>query len=313
MTNIKIILLFISIPLISIFAIAQDSPQSNEKKDKIEIAKLEKTEKSVEKESAEKRELKDLKYRLLQDNGFLVEEAFAQESDSIQHTYRFRRSFDGQGWEGVFEEEMPLGNEKHQLSISLPSSGFTSEEAGKTKGFGDVEVNYRYQLVGGESSRFSVAPGISAILPSGNYKKGLGSGSFGMEFSLPVTIAITKRLMSHSSVGVTYTPYARNVEGERAATANFEAGQSLVWLAHPKFNPLIEFVWERRKEVIGSKLTKAENEYFVSPGFRWGHMFKNGLKIVPGVAFPIGVGSSKGENGIFFYLSFEHPFKKRQE
>jgi hypothetical protein len=50
----------------------------------------------------------------------------------------------------------------------------------------------------------------------------------------------------------------------------------------------------------------------VSPGVRWAHNFKNGLQIVPGVAVPVGVGSSQGEVGVIFYLSFEHPFGKRK-
>jgi len=28
------------------------------------------------------------------------------------------------------------------------------------------------------------------------------------------------------------------------------------------------------------------------------------------LAFPIGVGPSRGEKSVFFYLSFEHPFRK---
>ncbi|MRR28995.1 transporter, partial [bacterium] len=31
------------------------------------------------------------------------------------------------------------------------------------------------------------------------------------------------------------------------------------------------------------------------------------LQVVPGIAFPIGFGPSKGEYGAFAYLSFEHP------
>ena len=48
----------------------------------------------------------------------------------------------------------------------------------------------------------------------------------------------------------------------------------------------------------------------VSPATRWCYDFKNGLQIVPGVAFPIGVGPSKGDHAFLLYLSFEHPFRK---
>jgi hypothetical protein len=47
----------------------------------------------------------------------------------------------------------------------------------------------------------------------------------------------------------------------------------------------------------------------VSPGIRWALDFKCGLEIVPGLAFPIGVGPSRGEHAVFLYLSLEHPFR----
>ena len=49
---------------------------------------------------------------------------------------------------------------------------------------------------------------------------------------------------------------------------------------------------------------------YVSPGVRWSYDFDSGLQIVPGIAFPIGVGPSRHEKSVFLYLSFEHPFKK---
>mgnify|MGYP003416988619 CR=1 FL=1 len=33
------------------------------------------------------------------------------------------------------------------------------------------------------------------------------------------------------------------------------------------------------------------------------------LQIVPGISVPIGIGPSRGETAIFFYLSLEHPFR----
>jgi len=44
---------------------------------------------------------------------------------------------------------------------------------------------------------------------------------------------------------------------------------------------------------------------------RWSYDFDWGLQIVPGVAFPMGVGPSRHEKSVFLYLSFEHPFKKK--
>lgn len=311
-------IIFTFILTINLFGQNSDNSQNNtlEKKERKEIAKLDK-ERSEINETAEteakKKELKNIKYRFLQDNGFLVDEAFSQEENSLQHGIKFRRALNGDDWEVFVEEEIPLKGDKHQLSIGFQTRSFNSEEIGKVKGFGDLELSYRYQLIGGEYSRISIAPSFSAILPTGSYKKELGSGSFGVEFSIPVSIAINSRFMSHSNLGVRLTPNSKNILGEKAFTKDIEAGQSFVWLAHPKFNPLIEFVWERNQEVIGNRITEREHEIFVNPGFRWGHTFKNGLMVVPGVSFPIGVGSSRGENGFLFYLSFEHPFRKKEE
>jgi hypothetical protein len=64
------------------------------------------------------------------------------------------------------------------------------------------------------------------------------------------------------------------------------------------------------QRVVGPGKTEWSNTLFLSPGIRWAYNFKNGLQIVPGVAMPIGVGPSAGEQGVFLYLSFEHPFRK---
>jgi len=76
---------------------------------------------------------------------------------------------------------------------------------------------------------------------------------------------------------------------------------------------LLESVWNNTADVTGVRQTRRENEVLINPGVRWAHNFKNALQIVPGVAFPIGVGPSRGERGVFFYLSFEHPFKKQSK
>lgn len=316
----SILLVIICIFLLSNISFGQNSGElSNEtigSKKRKEITKLDNEKSNLDKSAeteTKNKELKNVKYRLLQDNGFLVEEAFTQEEDSLQHGIKFRRSLAGNDWEVFVEEEIPLGGEKHELSIGFQNRGINSDELGKVKGFGDLELSYRYQLVGDEYSRISIAPSVSAILPTGSYKKELGHGGIGIEFSLPLSIAINSRLMSHSNLGVTLTPHSKNKLGERAFTKNLEIGQSFVWLAHPKFNPLIEFIWERNQEVIGNSLTERKQEIFINPGFRWGHTLKNSLMIVPGISFPIGVGSSRGENGILFYLNFEHPFRKKED
>lgn len=42
----------------------------------------------------------------------------------------------------------------------------------------------------------------------------------------------------------------------------------------------------------------------------WAHNFDRGLQVVPGLAIPMGLGPSRGDEGLFVYLSFEHPFRR---
>jgi hypothetical protein len=90
-------------------------------------------------------------------------------------------------------------------------------------------------------------------------------------------------------------------------------GQSLVWFARPKFNVLLEAVWEKSKATNREGYNDIDSELFISPGVRWAHVFRNDLSIIPGVAVPIGAGSSRGNNRIFFSLAFEHRFQRGHE
>jgi hypothetical protein len=81
----------------------------------------------------------------IQDNSFLIEEAYNQEAGVIQHINTFTRSRNDD-WLYTFTKEIPIPNQKHQLSFILPVqkiSGFPGSETG----IGDVAINYRYQLV----------------------------------------------------------------------------------------------------------------------------------------------------------------------
>ena len=111
----------------------------------------------------------------------------------------------------------------------------------------------------------------------------------------------------------TFMRHAQSVEGYRANTAGYNLGQSFVYLAHPRFNVVLETVMNQFQSVTGPGTTEWSRVFYVSPGIRWAYNFKNGLQIVPGLAMPIGVGPSAGEKGVFAYLSFEHPFLKESK
>ena len=245
----------------------------------------------------------------IQDNSFLVEEAYNQEFGVVQHIQAFLQLWNSKDWVYTFTQEWPVDpRPRHQLSYTLVflHPGQYSESG---SGIGDVALNYRYQLVGNGDSRLAFAPRISALLPTGSARLGRGFGGAGIQTMMPVSLLLNKKLVTHWNLGATYVPTARNAAGDRAATVGYNFGQSFVWLAHQRFNALLETVVSRNQTVTAPGKTEWSTTLLLNPGIRWAHNFKNGLQIVPGVSVPVGVGPSSGERGIFLYLSLEHPYR----
>lgn len=248
--------------------------------------------------------------RPIQDNSFLVEEAYNQEFGVVQHIQNFQRFWNSKDWIYTFTQEWPVDvSPRNQLSYTLMAlhSGDRPASGG---GFGDVILNYRYQLLGTGDSKVAFAPRVSALLPTGNYRVGQGAGGAGIQGLLPLSVVLTKKLVTHWNAGATIIPNARNAAGETGATFGYNFGQSFVWLTHPRFNVLLETVFNRGQQVTSSNTTTWTSDLLLSPGIRWAYNFKNGLQIVPGIAAPIGLGPSGGEKGVFLYLSFEHPYRE---
>ena len=72
---------------------------------------------------------------------------------------------------------------------------------------------------------------------------------------------------------------------------------------------MLELLWFSTEQVAGPDETVREESLFLNPGIRWAFNFPSGLQIVPGVAYTVGLADSEGEDGLFLYLSFEHPFQ----
>jgi hypothetical protein len=237
------------------------------------------------------------------DNSFLVEEAYNQEAGVVQHVNTFQRMRGGD-WLYTFTQEWPIKSQKHQFSFTLP----VQDSKSINTGLGDMDITYRYQLI--NNSNVAVSPRVSLIFPTGSVSRESGRGSVGLGFNMPVSVTHSKHFVTHWNAGTTITPRAKNISDERATTFDYSLGQSIVWLAHSRFNLLFETVWNSEETVIGPDRKDREYGLLLNPGIRWAHNFKNGLQIVPGIAVPVGVGPSRGERGLFFYISFEHPFRK---
>lgn len=245
----------------------------------------------------------------IQDNSFLIEEAYNQEAGVVQHIQTFSRARDGGGWLYSFTQEWPLGGQRHQLSYTLlyarPATG---EGAGE--GIGDAALNYRLQLVGNGGSAVALSPRFSLLLPTGDERQGRGEGALGYQVNLPLSVVLGPRVVTHVNFGATWTPGAKNAVGEEADLDFYQFGQSFVWLLAPRVNLLLELVYSSEEVVAGRGRAERGDNLLINPGIRWAYNLPGGLQIVPGLAFTLGAGPSAGERAYFFYLSLEHPFRR---
>lgn len=234
----------------------------------------------------------------IQDNSFLIEEAYNQERHVMQTIQTFTRTSGSGEWLYTLTQEFPIPEQKHQLSYTLPV--LRTEDA--ARGVGDLAVNYRYQLLGDGDAKVAVSPRLSVLVPTGDADRGLGSGGWGAQVMLPMSALLGPKLVSHTNVGATVISGAKSGDD-----VSFLGGQSLVWLAHPNLNVMIEALvaWGN-----GGPDGDRHTDVTISPGLRFALDLPGGLQVVPGIAVPIGVGSSSGQKGIFLYLSFEHPFRR---
>jgi len=83
----------------------------------------------------------------IQDNSFLIEEAYNQDPGVVQHISSYSRFASSGDWIYTFTQEWPLRGLKHQVSYSLPVQDLHSQLAAAV-GIGDVAINYRYQAIG---------------------------------------------------------------------------------------------------------------------------------------------------------------------
>jgi hypothetical protein len=110
----------------------------------------------------------------IQDNSFLIEEAYNQEAGVIQNISSFTRTRAG-AWAYSFTEEWPVRGQTHQASITT----LYQRPVGTDAGIGDLAFNYRWQAVGSGETPVAFAPRLTLLLPTGDAAPGLGAGGTG--------------------------------------------------------------------------------------------------------------------------------------
>ena len=241
----------------------------------------------------------------IQDNSFLLEEAYNQEAGVVQHIQSFMYMKKSKDWVYAFTQEWPFPDETHQLSYTIPVVRLT--DSSNASGIGDIALNYRYQAI--LKGKIALAPRLSVILPSGDYKKGHGTGSVGIQTNIPLSVELSDKFVTHWNVGATYTAHGKEPGGGSANTTGYNYGASLIHLATENFNLMLEAAGTTSETIRPDGSKSREKTFFINPGVRFASNYSSGLQIVPGISIPIGIGPSAGKYGILFYLSFEHSFR----
>jgi hypothetical protein len=246
----------------------------------------------------------------IEDNSFLIEEAYNQEAGVIQHISNLVCASpitDGE-FAYSFTEEWPVTGQDHQLGFTLVFLNSGSGGAGASDGVGDFLINYRYQITSGD---VAVAPRLSLIVPTGDRARGNGDGVFGVQMNLPVSTRLSSSFVSHFNAGFTVLPGVGGTDAsglavDRTLTA-YTAGGSLVWLTSHRLNILLEALGVNEGSIGESGESVRETHFIVNPALRYA-IDVGSLQIVPGFGVPVLLEDGREpEVSYFFYLSFEHP------
>ncbi len=244
----------------------------------------------------------------IQDNSFLVEEAYNQEPGVVQHILNIPVFF-SHGEKEItpsFTQEWPVFSQTHQFSYTAPHT-FTEDE----NGFADVRLNYRLQALMEGDRTPAFAPRFSFVLPTGEADKDFGHDRLGYEINLPFSKIVSDRWTLHFNAGGSLFPDVRDRD-----LWNYNLGASAIYAVSKNFNLMLESVanWEEDVDSAAASTKEAPARHgdqtvtaLVSPGARYAFNLPN-AQLVVGVAAPIGITSDSPEYGLFFYLSFEHSF-----
>ena len=236
----------------------------------------------------------------IQDNSFLIEEAYNQEPGMVQHIANLRRQ--DKSWFFAFTQEWPVLSQTHQLSYTVPYAWLHGDGA-SAQGPGDIMLNYRWQALMESSTTPAFAPRLSLILPSGDASRDLGTGSAGLQINLPVSKIVTDRVTLHGNAGLTNF---FDIHGH--SPTSHHLGGSVIYAVTRDFNLMLEALGEWNEAVDATGGIGWERSLTLLPGFRQAFDLSPG-QLVVGVGAPVRFGGGAPDYGVFLYLSIEHGFK----
>jgi hypothetical protein len=253
---------------------------------------------------------------VIEDNSFLIEEAYNQEPGVVQHIFTaiYNNDSRNRGWNFNFTQEWPVFSLDHQLSYSVPSSHFI-DGADRIYGIGDILLNYRYQALEEDDVKPAFAPRFSLIFPTGNRDRGTGNGVVGYQWSLPFSKKLASRFAMHANFGLTYFPGVRaRLDGStgplspRRSLVSYNLGASAIFAILPRLHFMLEWVGPFEESINDRGKATREFMPILSPGFRAAVVNEEKLQVVVGAAAPIGLNRKADNFGALLYLSIEHNF-----
>lgn len=253
---------------------------------------------------------------VIEDNSFLIEEAYNQEPGVVQHIFNAQYTTSGRlhGWNFSFTQEWPVFSLDHQLSYTIPSF-HQIDDKDRIYGGGDILINYRYQALEESETKPAFAPRFSLILPTGNRDRGTGNGVVGYQWSLPFSKKLSSRFAIHANFGLTYLPHVRTrLDGStsplspRHSLVSYNLGASGIFALFPRFHLMLEWLGPFEDNINDSGKARRQFQPILSPGFRAAVVNEEKLQIVVGAAAAIGLNRKADNLGGFLYLSVEHDF-----
>ena len=252
----------------------------------------------------------------IQDNSFLIEEAYNQEPGVVQHISNLQE--DDGDWFFWFTQEWPVFSQDHQFSYTIPyswiGSGTAAEQTladlvvafdagGATEqGFGDIMLNYRWQALYEKEHQPAFAPRLSLILPTGDRDKELGNESLGYQINLPMSKIVSNRVTMHGNAGLT-----SYVDVDNQQPTSFNLGGSAIYAVTRDFNLLLEALGEWNQSVEEGQIVD-DFVYTISPGGRYAFNLPES-QVVLGLAVPCTFSEAAADFGVFVYLSYEHQLR----
>ena len=123
-----------------------------------------------------------------------------------------------------------------------------------------------------------------------------------MKSILPFSKIVSDRVTLHFNAGGLLFPDVRDRD-----LWNYNLDASAIYAVSRDLNLMFESVAVWEEDVDLARNVDRSVSALISPGARYAFNLPN-AQLVVGVAVPIGLTSDSPDYGLFFYLSFEHPF-----